>query len=85
MLFVGLQIVIKEENKLFLVHIIISILTLVSVMLANWQLFATVAIIAIIAYQLVALHRGITMFFYWPHQISRLIISITLIVLIVLA
>lgn len=83
MLFAGFQVLIKEENKLYIIHIVVSLLTLISVFFANWQLFTIVAITAIVAYQLLALYRGLTTFFHWQHHVIRLIISAIFIFLIV--
>ncbi|CAH0417823.1 hypothetical protein [Periweissella ghanensis] len=85
MLFAGFQVLIKEENKLYIIHIMVSLITLISAFFANWQLFTIVAIAAIIAYQLLALYRGLTTFFHWQHHVIRLIISVAVIVLLVTA
>jgi hypothetical protein len=68
---------------LYIIHIVVSLLTLISVFFANWQLFTIVAITAIVAYQLLALYRGLTTFFHWQHHVIRLIISAIFIFLIV--
>lgn len=76
---------IKEEDRLFIIHIVMSLIAIIAAFITKWPVFMTIAIIMILTYQILAVMRGVKSgFFHWYRHAIRALISVILIVLLLI-